>query len=141
MASIIKHDLKTDRFEPVLYIDSINKSSYKDEMINYTLRYIRENNNTVIDDRNEYILYDSNKINNKKDGFWIVSDAENIVLYKKETIKGFIYNSVQINKIFILTSYVCPRIVPKIFKKPSLFDSFSDELKASVHSYRIRRIN
>ena len=139
MATIMKFDLENKTNIPILYVDSINKSSYIEEMINYIIRYIREITNKSIDNRNDYIVSSIDDIHKKcDDGYWIIIDEKEVVLYKKELSKGNFYNSVYVNEIFKLKSYECPRIVPKLLKKPSMFDSFTDELKASVSNYRTR---
>jgi len=130
----------------VLYIDSINRSSWIVEMYNYTIRYIRENSDSVDRpiDRNVLMAKDYDDIyHNRKDGFWIVADDMNntVSLYKRCTSIGKLYNSVYIDLIFVLNWSECPRIVPKIFKTTTLFDNFTDELKLSVAKFRDRSID
>lgn len=139
MATILKYTPENQNILPVLYIDSINKSCYVDEMINYAIRYIRETTNNNISNRGDYITTTLENIHNNCDnGYWITIDEKEVSLYKKETCVGNFYNSIYVNRIFTLSFSVCPRIVPKILKKTSLFDNFTDELKASVNSYRNR---
>jgi hypothetical protein len=139
MATIVKYITDNKNISPVLYIDSINKSCYVEEMLNYTIRYIRETTNNNINNRDNYISSSMENIYNKcKDGYWITIDDQDVSLYKKETLTGIFYNSIQVGKIFTLKYVLCPRIVPKILKKQSLFDNFTDELKASVNNYKTR---
>ena len=95
-----------------------------------------------IDNRNDYIVSSIDEIHKKcNDGYWIIINDKEVVLYKKEMSKGNFYNSVYVNEIFKLKSYECPRIVSKLLKKPSMFDNFTDELKASVSNYRTRSMS
>ena len=139
MATIMKFDLENKTNLPILYVDSINKSSYVEEMINYIIRYIREITNKSIDNRNDYIVSNVDEIHKKcNDGYWMIIDEKEVVLYKREISKGIFYDSIYVNEIFKLKSYECPRIVSKLLKKPSMFDNFTDELKMSVSNYRTR---
>lgn len=143
MSTIIKYIFENKTTLPILYIDSINKNSHITEMINYLLRYIRETTHTEIVNRDNYIANDSDDIyKNKKDGYWIITNEQKneVILYMRETIKGILYNSIYVNEIFRLNSYECPRIVPKILTKTTLFENFTDELKATVHNYKTRTV-
>ena len=130
--------------EPLIYIDSINKDNFILEMYNIAIRYIRENVEYIKEPtikRIKHMAKDENDIYyNKSNGYWIVSDEkEKIVsLYHKKTTIGLIYNSIQVDKIFELTCKECPKIVPQVFKKASLFDDFSSELSDRVLKYRER---
>jgi len=130
---------------PILYVDSMNYSSFAAEMYSYTTRSIREqlgkdyNGEPVI--REEHMAKDENDIyHNKTDGYWIVCDEEKKILslYKRETSVGNIYNSVYVTKTYTLTCTECPRIVPKVFKETTIFEDFTSELKKTVRSYRTR---
>jgi hypothetical protein len=137
MATILKEEFANNVSKgipfPFIYVDSINQDSYVAEMYNATIKFIREN----IDydgisniNKSDYMAKDYNDIYyNKKDGFWIVSDEDNniIELYKKETNVGKIYNNYNVNKIYKLTCHKCPRIVPKVFKKTSKYDSIANK--------------
>jgi len=129
----------------ICYVDSMTKSSYMNEMINHTVKYIRENITPVDQpiNRNDRMALNYQDIQyNRNDGYWIVEDLENnmVTLYKRSTSIGNLYNSVYVEKIFSLTFNECPRIVPKILKPNTLFENFTDELKLSVSNFKNRRI-
>ena len=128
----------------ICYIDSINKSSYMNEMFNHTIKYIRENTTPTdqpIDRSGRMALNYQDIQYNRKDGYWIVGDDVNnkVTLYRRYTSIGNLYNSVCVDLIHILTFNECPRIVPKILKTTALFDNFTDELKLSVTNFKNRR--
>ena len=146
MATILKetfnNNVSTGLAKPVLYVDSMKPNSYVFEMYNMTVRYIREKKETdglSIIKRQDHMAKDENDIYyNKKDGYWIVSDEKKVTLYQKHTRVGNIYNSYDMNKIYVMTCHECPRVVPQVFKKSTLFDDFSNELKDSVRKFRER---
>lgn len=132
--------------EAVLYVDSINKDSFVAEMYNVCVKYIREKTDTsnkqnTVFKRENFIVGDEKKIyTDSQDGFWIVSNEKEriITLYKRITYRGRIYNSTYVDKIFTLTCQECPKIVPQVFKKSTLFENFTDELTARVSTFRDR---
>lgn len=128
--------------KPIIYVDSINPSSYTSEMYNIAVRYIRSKKNAdgVIIVRQSHMANDENDIYyNKQYGYWIVADEEKrtLTLYEKCQPTGLFYKC-NVNRIFTLTCCECPRIVPQVFKKTNLYDDFSNELKESVRKYRNR---
>jgi len=130
--------------QPLVYVDSINSESYLAEMYNYTTKYIRESDeskNHLIVKRINHMAKDENDIYyNKKDGLWIVSDEKQCILtlYKKTTRKGYLYNSIYMDKIFTLSYKKCSKIVPQVFKKTSKHDNFKMELAEKVLSFKNR---
>lgn len=135
--------------EPILYIASINTDGYALEMRNIIVRYIRETLNENTSEKyscNKYmeikyinhLAKDENDIYyNKEDGYWIIENEKehNIILYQRKKIIGFVYNTIQINKLFSLTYKECPKIVPQVFKKTTEFDNFVNELTNRVATY------
>jgi hypothetical protein len=133
--------------EAVIYVDSINKDSYVAEMYNLCIKYIREkmdifNTQCVIFKRENFMACDEKNIyNDKQDGFWIIADEKEriVTLYKRITYRGrWFYDSTYIEKIFTLTCQECSKIVPKVFKKSTLYDNFTQELTMKVSTFRDR---
>lgn len=132
--------------ECAIYVDSINKDSFVAEMYNFCVRHIREktdtsNSQNVIFKRENFMAEDEKNIyKDKKDGFWIVANEKDkiITLYKRVTYRGRIYDSTYVEKQFTLTCQECPKVVPQVFKKTSLFENFTEELTAKVSTYRNR---
>jgi hypothetical protein len=126
----------------VFYVDTINKDSFITEMYGYCIRYIRER--IAADSKVEhkkYLARDENDIYyNKLDGHWLISDEKNkvVTLYVKTTWHGWVHNSVTVKKIFMLTCKECPKLVPRIPKKKSMFEDFTQELTEKVLIYRDR---
>lgn len=151
MATILKQNYKNDISDgtpqPIIYVDSINDTSYIKEMNSIIVKYIRQNigsnDEQKIVKKINHIAKDYNDIYyNKKDGYWIVCDDKNksITLYIKQIATGFLYNSHIVSKIFTLSYVKCPRIVPLLFDKKNEHLNFIDELKFSVKKYRQRRM-
>jgi hypothetical protein len=91
--------------------------------------------------RDNYMAKNEDDIRcNKMDGLWIVSnEPERIVtLYRKTTLVGTFYNSIYLDKIFMLTCKPCPRIVPQLVTKLSHFENFQTELTLRVAQHRDR---
>lgn len=154
MATILKQNYKNDTIDgtlqPIIYVDSVNDTSYIKEMYSIIVKYIRQNNMNInknnddqkIVKKTNHMANDYNDIYyNKKDGYWIIFDDKNksVTLYIKQISTGFIYNSYSVNKIFTLSYVKCPRIVPLLFDKKDKHGNFLDELKFSVKRYRQRR--
>ncbi|VBB17618.1 hypothetical protein YASMINEVIRUS_81 [Yasminevirus sp. GU-2018] len=130
---------------PVIYVDSINCDSYNSEMHNICVRHIRENTVSKDDSfkRDEHIAKDENDIYyKKKDGLYYIPNEKTrtFVVYKRTTSTGYVYNSTTVEKLFTLTCVECKRIVPQVFKKTTLFDDFSSELRTKVTDYRDRTL-
>lgn len=145
MATIFKYDhLKGDTLTPVVYVDSINQNSYPVEMHNICIKYIRENNFDISIDspskRFANIVKTQIDINDKPDGYYYTVDEKNLIftMFKKHTSVGYFYTSVNVSKLFTLTCAECPRIVPQVFNKPTLFEAFTDELKFRVEDFKNR---
>jgi hypothetical protein len=132
--------------ESAFYVDTINKNSFIAEMYNLCVKYIREKTNTSnlhngVFKRENFMASDAKNIYyDKEDGFWIIADEKEriITLYKRITFRGRIYNSTYVEKLFTLTCQECPKIVPQVFKKTTLFENFTEELTAKVLTYRDR---
>jgi hypothetical protein len=133
--------------EPVLYVDTINKDAFVAEMYSFCLGHIRKNTDTTDPSvvskikRENFIVDNENDIYyNKKDGFWMISNEKTkvVTLYKRTTLVGYLYNTIEVKKIFTLSCIECPRVVPRVFTKPTLFDNFAEELSMSVANYRSR---
>lgn len=132
---------------PILYIDSINRDSYMIEMKGALTRFLRDNDpsfNNMVDKKIYFKLLSINNINdinNKKLGYYyIINESEQtLTLYEKTLSIGYIYNSYIVKKIFMLQYTVCSKIVPRVFKKTSLFDNFSQELITKVSEFRDRQ--
>lgn len=136
---------------PILYVDSINRDSYISEMHNMCVQYIRAKSiNTIefisINDdvsRNERIAKDESDVYyNKKDGYYytINEDTRVFVMYNKNTYPGYIMDTITVEKLFTLTCVECKRIVPQVFKKNTVFEDFTAELKTKVMDYRDRTL-
>jgi hypothetical protein len=144
MAVVLKRSNQTNftESEPVLYIDSINAEGYIAEMYNITVRYIRENTQQLDKEvkKENHTALDENDIYKKIDGYWAVYDGKDksVSLYLKKTLFGMIYNSVVVEKIFILTCKKCPKIIPQLVNKPSKFENFQMELISRVTEHRKR---
>jgi hypothetical protein len=67
--------------------------------------------------------------------------SQSLTLYIKQIVSGFIFNSINVSKIFTLTYKKCARVVPQIFKKTTQFDNFSLELANRVEKFRERSAN
>jgi hypothetical protein len=136
--------------ESVVYVDSVNVSSYKNELYNIAISYIRCNDKDydsfdfTSNKKELFVAKNSDDIYyNKKDGHYIVyeSDGDSIVMYKKITLKGRIYNSIVIEKVFKLTFDQCKKIVPLAIQKETeknIYKDFSDELIQKVSQYKNR---
>ena len=149
--STILHPLTGEKISisTVKYVDSINKSSYMEEMFNITIKYIRENsdvNNLVPFKKDNFMAKDYNDIYyNKKDGYWIIINentlSEKVIsLYKRKTNIGMLFNTYSINLVFTLSAMECSRIVPIISNEKNTADNFVDELKKKVSLYGSRLI-
>lgn len=148
MATIMKtnyHNNYALVAECAVYVDTINKDSYVAEMYNMCIKYIRTktviNDESIVYKREKFLAIDETDIYyNKGDGYWIVANEKDkiITLCKRVTFKGMIYNTIYIEKIFTLTCNECPKIVPKIFKKPSTFETFTEELTTTILAFRNR---
>lgn len=161
MAIVLKTDYSTNLTLPVIYIDSINSESPLIEMHGICLRYIRESIEKTREEskikkvlKNEiisivpetggiqqYIVKNIDDIYKRNDGFWVVEDSKNqtVSLFTKTLSKGYLYNSSVVEKIFTLTATKCPKVVPQIPKKATLFESFSSELANRVSLYSQQR--
>lgn len=124
--------------QSIAYIDSSKTDDYIEKMYDVVMNYIRINvfDNEMTQKENYIALNEKDILNNKPDGFWIVSDEKNfiITLFQKRTSQGFIYNNVSIEKLFVLTCEKCQRIVPN--QKQSLFNILNDSLTQKVSEIR-----
>lgn len=139
-----------DNIRPILYIDSINVSSYPIEMHRECIKYIRENTDphTISEGHvfksETHSVQKEQDIKEKPDGFYyIANNKDNIfIMYKKHTSIGRIFNSITIEKVFTLTCIKCGKVCPKVFEKTetetNVFNVFTDELKKKVASLRNR---
>jgi hypothetical protein len=121
----------------IVYVDSINPSSYMIVMASHITKYINENMNESKSP--EYYQVDSDSdILKKSDGLWFVKNEKEscINLYKKTTLHGWIWNSIDVKLVFKLKSTRCSRIVPHIPKTKTKYESFIDELKDRVGSIK-----
>jgi hypothetical protein len=162
MAIILQEKYDVDNYingviDPVLYVDSINEESFIVEMNAIILRYISNNpllsrgqhqgigatikspqsfDNLIANDEDD--IY-----KNKLNGYWIVynKSKQSLSLYIKHTEIGYLYNGINVNKIFTLTYKKCVRVVPQIFKKTTKFENFSRELADRVGKYKERASN
>src|SRR5579872_1754579 len=139
-----------DNGKPILYIDSINVSSYPIEMHRECIKYIRENTdpNTISEGHvfksESHSVQKEQDIIEKPDGYYyIANNKDNIfIMYKKYTSLGLFYNRSLIEKVFTLTCNQCKKVCPKVFEKSetetNVFNVFTDELKKKVASLRNR---
>lgn len=150
MAVIYREDFKKDLSinprEAVAYVDSRNSDSYLIEMYNYTCKYIRESTSLKNVKKELHLAKNINDIyKNKSDGYWFIVDKSNrvIELYKKYISVGYIMNSINVEKIFILTCTPnVPRIVPRIINKSNgacLHDNLMSEIFSATEKVRNRK--
>ena len=136
MSCITLKDYKSDTLKPILYIDSLNPNSVINEMRNYIVSYVRNLNDYNFDRYiyKDMLLKNYNDIYDKIDGYYCTesSDSKIIILHHKNTELGYIYNTINIKKIFKLSFEVCKRIVPLIEKETNEFITFEDELKQVI---------
>lgn len=138
--------------KPILYVDSLNVSSYAVEMSKICVSYVRANTEIKpTDDKladshrfrtSIHSVKHESEIRDKPDSYYFVAnDKDNIfVMYKKYKSVGYIFNTTIINKIFTLTCISGKKVCPKVFDKgpENKAISFEDELKARVAKYRDR---
>jgi len=143
LPNVKEEDIK----KPILFVDSLNVSSYTVEMHGVCVRYIRTNDGSdkVADSRifkaENHSVKNEQDIKTKPDGYYyVVDDKKNIfVMYKIQRYNMLFYTSTSIEKIFTLTCIPGKRVCPVIFDKSSDKGiSFESELKAKVTSYRNR---
>uniref|UniRef100_A0A6C0DYE3 Uncharacterized protein n=1 Tax=viral metagenome TaxID=1070528 RepID=A0A6C0DYE3_9ZZZZ len=123
-----------DNNKPLIYVDSINETSYYTEMKNILSSYIREKNI-------EYtIVKTHDEILGKQDGYYLVENKLTIELYKKQTNRMYyVFTNYDITKIMSLSYTKCKKTVPIILKKENtLFENFQDELKNKVGSLKLK---
>ena len=124
--------------EPLLYVDTINRSSYVAEMHGIVTRYLRDTIGREIK-LDTHMAENIEQITFSKDaGYWVVGHPDTVTLYKKTILVGILYNGVGVEKVFGLTAYQCPRVVPRVFAKSSPFDNFKNELSQRVTAYKTR---
>jgi hypothetical protein len=142
MSVILKKDYPNEEEYPILYVDTINESSYMTEMVSITVKWIRENLDEIRETKaiNHIALTEQN-IRTKKDGYWFVTNDKYkmLTLYRKKTILGYLWNTQVIEPIFVLRYTAIPKIVPMIGQKVSKYDSFVGELSQKVDQYRSRK--
>jgi hypothetical protein len=123
-----------DNNKPLIYVDSINETSYYTEMKNILSSYIREKNieYTKVKTHDEII--------GKQDGYYLVENKLTIELYKKQTNRMYyVFTNYDITKIMSLSYTKCKKTVPIILKKENtLFENFQDELKNKVGSLKLK---
>ena len=123
-----------DNNKPLIYVDSINETSYYTEMKNILSSYIREKNieYTIVKTHDEII--------GKQDGYYLVENKLTIELYKKQTNRMYyVFTNYDITKIMSLSYTKCKKTVPIILKKENtLFENFQDELKNKVGSLKLK---
>jgi len=123
-----------DNDKPIIYIDSINETSYYTEMKNILSSYIREKNieYTKVKTHDEII--------GKQDGYYLVENKLTIELYKKQTNRMYyVFTNYDITKIMSLSYTKCKKTVPIILKKENtLFENFQDELKNKVGNLKLK---
>ena len=135
-------------YKPVLYVDSINGIGQMAEVYGLTIRFIRENTHSVpsvqgnvIDVKREnHVAKDEKSISKKPNGYWFVADEKNrsLTLYKKTTTAGYLYSYPTVQKVFMLNCSECPKVVPQVGKKNTLFEDFSQELISKVAEHAKR---
>jgi hypothetical protein len=124
---------------PVEYIDCADKSICVEEMFNIIIKYVKDSIYpvSVSDEKDYYVANNCTDIYyNKKDGYWITieEDSKNnkiVVLYKKTTRTGYIYNSCIVKKIFSLMAMECNIVVPNLVPKSSSSSSSSSSSHTS----------
>ena len=123
-----------DNNKPLIYVDSINETSYYTEMKNILNLFIREKNieYTIVKTHDEII--------GKQDGYYLVENKLTIELYKKQTNRMYyVFTNYDITKIMSLSYTKCKKTVPIILKKENtLFENFQDELKNKVGSLKLK---
>ena len=123
-----------DNNKPLIYVDSINETSYYTEMKNILSSYIREKNieYTKVKTHDEII--------GKQDGYYLVENKLTIELYKKQTNRMYyVFTNYDITKIMSLSYTKCKKTVPIILKKENtLFENFQDELKNKVGNLKLK---
>jgi hypothetical protein len=123
-----------DNNKPLIYVDSINETSYYTEMKNILSSYIREKNieYTKVKTHDEII--------GKQDGYYLIENKLTIELYKKQTNRMYyVFTNYDITKIMSLSYTKCKKTVPIILKKENtLFENFQDELKNKVGSLKLK---
>lgn len=134
--------------KPILYVDSINASSYAVEMNNICISYIRNNSNVKASDAYqfksaEHTLKKELDIYSKPDGYYYVSDdkANTFVMYKISRSTGYFYRTcTTVDKIFTLISIPGKKVCPKVFEKGDKKEevTFESELKSRVAKFRDR---
>ena len=123
-----------DNNKPLIYVDSINETSYYTEMKNILSSYIREKNieYTIVKTHDEII--------GKHDGYYLVENKLTIELYKKQTNRMYyVFTNYDITKIMSLSYTKCKKTVPIILKKENtLFENFQDELKNKIGNLKLK---
>ena len=123
-----------DNNKPLIYVDSINETSYYTEMKNTLNSFVREKNIefTKVKTQDEII--------GKQDGYYLVENKLTIELYKKQTNRTYyVFTNYDITKIMSLSYTKCKKTVPIILKKENtLFENFQDELKNKVGSLKVK---
>ena len=123
-----------DNDKPLIYVDSINETSYYTEMKNTLNSFVREKNIefTKVKTQDEII--------GKQDGYYLVENKLTIELYNKKTNRTYyVFTNYDITKIMSLSYTKCKKTVPIILKKENtLFENFQDELKNKVGSLKLK---
>jgi hypothetical protein len=137
-----------EKNKPILFVDTINVSSYTVEMHGVCIRYIRENTDPRsvpefhLFKSGNYTIKKEQDINTKPDGYYYVANEKSniFVMYKIQRSIGIFYTSTMIEKIFTLIcvpgTRVCPRLVEK--NSDNKFLDFASELKSKVANYHDR---
>lgn len=135
--------------EPVVYVDSLIESSYIDAIKTIIMRKVRELN---FDDEiygssdiTPNIVTSEADLNTKDIGFWIldttVRDSDKRVTTHSFTLyqrirHGSWWYSYENIKLFEFYNVKCKRSVPRIAKKPTRFQQFTDELESAVSEFK-----
>lgn len=138
--------------DPIEYVDSIATSSYinaVDKAITQTIRELTSNleselNTTIYgsSDIRAYIVESELELASKGAGLWIIKSESNnsyrLTLYENVVNVGYLYNSCETKKLAEFYYALCRRTVPRIFKTPTTYQKFENELESVVILFKNR---
>lgn len=150
MSVIIKRTfdvLGKEECEPIVFVDSIITSSYIEAVNKAVTKVIRKLSFSELvfgsSDVSPYLVKSETEIDSKGPGFWIIKnetgDSYSLTIYEHKVYPGkVLWNSHEIRKVCEFYYVKCDRVVPRIFKKPTKFEKFTDELEKAVTVFKNR---
>lgn len=142
MAVVLLKDYKKATTDPVLYIDSINPNSYINEIISYTLMYIRNSYRFEGEGKREnFEVMKREEIYSRNDGYYFLLNNETLILYRKITLEGYIYNGVYIDRVFKLTYKLINKVVPKNKIDKKIGDELDELINRKLEKLEFDRVS